>query len=736
MNRAQFSRRAFLAAGGSLIWSPVSGHEKPHSWLLSHVRRIPSFSAVEVVHVEADVSIRDQVATTTLILTFKNPGSRPQEGQAIVPVPDGAMLKGFAMEGSTLKVEAKLLPTAEARRIYDQIVSQLKDPALLEFAGLGAVRSSVFPVPAGKELKLHLVYEELLLKEGERIDYILPRTQSIAYRIPWKVSLDWRDAEGIRTVYSPSHEVDWSRKSGRRINLNMDGVINPGPLRVSILRRKNSNAVASILSHATGKDEGYFLMLLSPPEKNANSPKLIREVTIVIDRSGSMAGEKMRQTISAAAQIMGGLEDGERFNMISYNESVEKFAPKPVVLNSKTREKAFGFLKSLRVSGGTNIHDAILSALSQPCEKGTLPMILFLTDGLPTIGETSERKIRAASRENNHARRRVFTFGVGVDVNTPLLSRLADDSRAMASYVLPGEDVELKVSKVFRRLSGPVLANPVVSVDGDPGRVTDVLPAKLPDFFEQDQIVILGRYRGEAPIQFNLRGSDGEMEQKFQFQFKPGGRKLAPFVPRLWANRKIAILTEALRDLGADSSMGLLNGRPVNSNDPRLKELVDEIVRLSREYGILTEYTAFLARDAELYSARSRQNEIATENFQRRAIRTRSGVSSANQEVNIWKKKGQVCIDPWNRYVDEKLAEVSVENVQQVAGKTFYRSEASWVDSQAVQRGKESPVIEVKVGSPEFFKLVDRLVSLGEQGCLALGNNTDVVIDTKLYRFR
>ena len=177
MKRAQFARRAFLAAGGSLIWSPVSGHEKPHSWLLSHVRHIPSSSAVEVVHVEADVSIRDQVATTTLILTFKNPGSRPQEGQAIVPVPDGATLKGFAMEGSTLEVEAKMLPRAEARRIYDQIVSQLKDPALLEFAGLGAVRSSVFPVPAGKELKLRLVYEELLLKDGENWHHLQNKYQ-------------------------------------------------------------------------------------------------------------------------------------------------------------------------------------------------------------------------------------------------------------------------------------------------------------------------------------------------------------------------------------------------------------------------------------------------------------------------------------------------------------------------------------------------------------------------------
>ena len=125
-----------------MIWSPVLAHDHPPAWLLPHVRRTPTSGPVQVVHVEADVSIRSQVATTTLVLTFKNPGHRPQEGQAIVPVPEGASLKAFSMEGASLKIEAQLLPRAEARRIYDQIVSKLKDPALLEFAGLGAVATT------------------------------------------------------------------------------------------------------------------------------------------------------------------------------------------------------------------------------------------------------------------------------------------------------------------------------------------------------------------------------------------------------------------------------------------------------------------------------------------------------------------------------------------------------------------------------------------------------------------
>ena len=703
--------------------------------MMPHVRpRTPGPLAVK--EIEARVSIAGRVATTELFLSFHNPEGGVKEGRALLPVPQKAVLKSFGMEGSTGSFKAELLPRGEARRIYDEIVSRLKDPAILEFAGLGAVRTGVFPVPAGKTVRLRLVYEELLTSEGGRVDYLLPRTQAVSEEAPpWKISLDWQERAGIRTIYSPSHEISAKRASGKRVSFELKGQINPGPLQVSILKRDAGEPVASFLSHPEKDDEGYFLMLLSPPERDEAKPRLKREVTLVMDRSGSMAGQKLKQARAAARQVLGGLEDGERFNIITYNESVESFAGGPVELREKVRGQAHQFLDRMRVSGGTNIDGALKATLSQDTKPGYLPMVLFLTDGLPTIGETSEVKIREAAAQANGRKRRIFTFGVGVDVNTPLLSRLADDSRAVPTFVLPGEDVEVKVAQVFRRLSGPVLQTPKLTVKGEPGRVSDRLPAELPDFFSDDQVVVAGRYFGGGKLEFVLTGNDGQDEKRYRFSFVPTKKRKADFVPRIWATRKIAVLSEALRDLGADSSMMGLAGTAPLPGDAKVKELVDEIVRLSTEHGILTEYTAFLARDGEVFNTRKAQNEIAASNYVQRAVRDRSGAAGVNQDVNLKRWKAAGSVDKRNGWVDGNLKEDTVIGVQQVGRKTFYARGRDWVDADAAGE-PEREVTPVEIGSTKFFALVDRLVALNQQSALALGRNTYVVVDGSLYQFR
>lgn len=728
-----------LFGGGALIWMPVEGKGvMPHRhWIVPHAHpHRPGPQGLGVGRIEAKVDVKGQIATTELVLTFKNPGGRPAEGRALLPVPGDATLKSFAMEGGNTKMQAKLLPRKEARRIYDEIVRSLKDPAILEFAGLGAVQTGVFPVPAGKEVRLRMVYEQLLVAEGDRFDYVLPRSEAMSNGGPvWHISVNWKDARGIRTLYSPSHGINLKRQSGKKVSFELCGTVDPGPLHVSVLVKESEDAVASVLSHAEDDKSGYFLMLVSPPAPPKGVPRMKREVTLVIDRSGSMAGEKLKQARAAASQVLGGLEDGELFNVITYNESVESFAPVPVVLNDKTRSQARSFLGKFRVSGGTNIHGALSTALSQPCKKGFLPMVLFLTDGLPTIGETSEKVIRQSMAKINGGKRRVFTFGVGVDVNTPLLSRLADDSRAVPTFVLPNEDVEVKVAGVFRRLSGPVLNTPKLTVQDGHGRMSDLLPANLPDFYEQDQIVILGRYHGHEAMKFLLRGRDGSGEKAYAFDFKPKPGKKTNFIPRLWATRKIAVLTEALRDLGADSTLQGLTGNPVGVNNPKFKELVDEIVRLSTEHGILTEYTAFLAREGEVFNSVGQQNDIAASNFVGRALQKRSGASGVNQEMNLWRSKAAGNVDKFNRYVNEDLKEETVTKVQQVGAKTFYARGTEWVDAEATAKPK-NPATPVVIGSPDFFKLVDRLVALNQQSTLALGANTHLVVDGKLYQLK
>ena len=355
--------------------------------------------------------------------------------------------------------------------------------------------------------------------------------------------------------------------------------------------------------------------------------------------------------------------------------------------------------------------------------------MLFLTDGVPTIGQTHEKKIREAISTKNIHHRRIFTFGVGVDVNTPLLARLADDSRARATYVLPKEDVEVKVAQVFRRLSGPVLSDPVLTSDGNV--VTDVLPARMPDMFDGEQVVVLGRYHGAKKLHMTLKGNDhsGPREFEFKLSLKKASKRNA-YVPRLWATRKIAVLTEALRDLGSE------NGTKVDMKDPKVRELADEIVRLSTKYGVLTEYTAFLARDGMMFTNNMHRDAIsrASAELQSKAVKKRSGAASLNQDWNIARSKSAKQLNPGNYFLNDELKDEQVAQVRQVADKAFYRKGNEWVDASLAGKEVTQESAElIQVSSPKFQQIVTRLVADRRQSCLALGENIRITIDDKTY---
>ena len=692
---------------------------------------------VQVTQVDVGVAILEQVATTTMDISVRNPGASRQEAELLVPVPTGAVVKGFTFQGSASEPTAKLLIKDEARKTYDAIVAKVRDPALLEFIGYNLIRSSVFPVEPNNIQKVRIIYEQLLTADGNRIDYILPRSESVGYSVPWTTAVKILSKQPISTVYSPSHKLETARTSEHAMSAHItsEATTEPGPFRLSYMLQQNEVTASLFAYPDPSVGGGYFLLLAGLPAKpspeGAENP-LKREVTVVIDHSGSMNGEKMDQVKLAAIQVLTALQDGEVFNIIIYNEAVELFSKEPVLINEQTLQAARVYLKGIKACGGTNIHDALLEALRQKpagevgANKEFLPIVLFLTDGLPTIGQTSEVAIRNLALQSNPHQRRIFTFGVGVDVNTPLLEKIAAETRAATTYVFPKESVDLKVDQTFKRLSEPVLAYPTLEMkngadQADPGRVRDVMPNKLPDLFEGDQLVLLGQYTGNQPLHFTLNGNYLGKERSFSFAFNlDSATTRHAFVPRLWASRKIGVLVDAIRDLGADS--GPTHRNAVSPQDPRIKELVDEIVRLSKEFGILTEYTAFLALEGTNLNQQDNNNATANDNLNKRAFGCRSGVGSVNQSLNNDSQMKQNSLNRKNGYYDEKMNRVEVANVQQIGDRTFYKRGGQWVDSRAMgQEGEIKPENMLKYGTPEYEKLMERMIKDGSQGCLSVG---------------
>ena len=718
-------------------------HEDPNRWAAnivvpqSRVFRIHPSERVSISAVAAEVRIDDQLAVTVMDIDLRNHGRRRAEAQLVIPVPKGAVVRGFGFKGAGGELTTRLIDREEARRTYDAIVAQMKDPALLEFIGFNLIKSSAFPIEPMREQTIRVTYENLLESDGNRLDYILPRTESLAYRVPWRIKVEIRSSLPVSTVYSPSHDMKLERKTpGVWSGQISEGAGNePGGFLLSILQEAGEVSASFIAYPDEAAGGGYFLLLAGPPSdlKPAEAAAIRREVILVIDRSGSMSGAKIKQAREAARQVLEGLEEGERFNILIYSSSVESFAAGPVEKTAESMRRARAYLKGLRPSGGTNIHDALKKALDQEHDGKTLPLVLFLTDGLPTVGKTSERAIKRLAEESNPHRRRIFTFGVGVDVNAPLLDNLAEQSRACSTYVLPREDVEVKVARTFRRLTAPILADPKVEVSGtslfSSGRAMDVLPENPPDLYEGERLILLGRYIGTDPLTFVISGNYLGESRSFSFDFDLSSSKVKnAYVPRLWASRRIADLIDDIRQAGGDT--GGLPPRSAIHSDPKLKELVDEVIRLSTTFGILTEYTAFLATDGGRIQPMAEVRSRAFDRMEERAAGVRTGAGAVNQSLNFSRMKRKTSSNRRNVYVDEDMHEVSTDRVQQVNDLAFFNQGGRWIDGRTIARGRDAePERTVEFGTEDYGRLVERLVSLNRHGVLALAGEVLIELD-------
>ncbi len=671
--------------------------------------------------IRAHVEIQGRTATTTLQLDLSNHGSRPAEAVVLLPIPDGATVGGFDFKGGGSEPSAELLPKSKAKSMYRSIVSRLRDPALLEFAGYRMLKTSVFPVPAGGSQSVRITYDEILEGDGSRVDYVLPRSASLDYRVPWEITVDIHEDVATSAVYSPTHTLSKDAAGKQLVRVKTLDTTNPGAFHLSYLQDGDELAASLFAYPDPTVGGGYFLMMASVPDRARKT--LPREVTLVIDRSGSMAGQKLEQAKQAARDVLADLGTDEVFNIVTYSNSVSMFSKQPVSV-AEFRDNALAWIDTIRPSGGTNISDALLETLRQPHAGKRVPLVLFLTDGLPTLGKRSESEIQQIVHLGNRYDRRIYTFGVGDDVNSPLLDRVAEMTRGASSYVLPSDRIDTQVAKVIRRLRGPVMTRPsLVTLDksGQPSTrlVTELLPHRLPDLYAGEQLVILGQYTDQGPITFQIHGHSGDERRAFGFNFSLDQASTRNgFVPRLWASRRIAFLSDAIRQSGAVAS----------SLGPQ-KELVDEVLRLSTEFGVLTEYTAFLAQEG---TDLAWTNVVAncTSNFATRAMQTRTGRGAVNQGWNSNFMKNQAQLNPRNGYLGQNLQVVEHSRLQQLKDRSFVHRNNQWLDTRLIQPGVDSTVHEtVEFASPRYFEILDRLERDGRQGSMSLRGRTILILD-------
>ena len=691
--------------------------------------------AIRAYEVDADITMVESAAVTTLTIRIENMTSRRQEAELILPVPAGAVVSGFAYDGPGPMTSAEVLPIEEAVRIYNQLVARIRDPALVEFVGYNLVRTSIFPVEARARQQVVITYEHICQVQDNRVDYVLPRTESLQYQVPWTIKANILSAQGISTVYSPSHMVYTYRVSDHEVSvmIESEAKFTPGPFQMSYVVQAEDIAASALAYPDETGNGGYFLLLAGVPEVNAppeDSNGIRRELTLVIDKSGSMAGNKIVQARDAAMQVIEGLDLGEAFNVILYDNSLQVLSPEPLIKTAQTTLQAYDYIGAVNASGSTNLYGALELALAQEPIAEMLPIVLFLTDGLPTAGNTNEVDICNLVTTDNPHERRVFTFGVGYNVNAQLLDALAEKSRARATFVLPDESVETKVAEVFGTLAGPVLADPNLRIlDGQgqeaPGRTLDVLPTVLKDLFAGDRLVVLGRYLGKEELLFELTGDYLGEQRTFQFGFDPNQADVRNgFVPRLWASRKIAEMIAEIQILGADPSLA--------EDDPRVEELTASIIALSTEFGIITEYTAFLAsEETELSNVPDLFGQTAG-NLARGAS-GRSGGGAVSQTINYAAQRSQDVLNRDSSYLNSSMERTRTVNAQQANDLTFFFKDSRWIDSRLTDiQDQLVPDRTVTFGTDEFMDVALSLALENRQGALAFAQDTVILVGEEI----
>src|SRR5262245_1207337 len=474
---------------------------------------------------QVTIALDDQVAVTRVEQVFRNHTDRQLEATYVFPVPKGASVRKFSMWVDGKEVPGELVEAKKARQIYTAIVQRTQDPGLLEYLGNDLLQVRVFPVPPRGDQKLALSYTSVAVAENGLVAYTYPlKADGRAPRTLEKfaITASLRSQHPLTNIYSPTHAITVTRPTDRQASVIFEkdqAVLDKDFLLYYTAGGKDVGVTALTHRPSPGMD-GHFLLLVSPRAELSKEQQVPRDMVFVLDTSGSMRGPRMEQARNALKYCLKNLTGQDRFGLINFATTVNKYTDQLLAADGEQLERARKWVARLEATGGTAINDALAAALEMRSSDPTRTFtVVFFTDGRPTIGETDATKILSNVAARNTANTRIFTFGVGDDVNAALLDQLADNSRALSTYVRETEDIEAKVSGLYAKISNPVLTNLRLRVGPDCA-ISEVYPPQLPDLFHGSQLVVLGRYTGSGHAAVRLTGSVGKDTREFVYEVK------------------------------------------------------------------------------------------------------------------------------------------------------------------------------------------------------------------------
>ncbi len=696
---------------------------------------------LEVKYHNVHVEITDRTATTYIEQEFYNSGYDTLEGLYIFPIPAGAVINEFSMFINGVEVYAELLDATQARNIYEEIVATMRDPALLEYNGRNIFKVRIFPIEPHSIKRIKISYNEILEKNMNTIEYIYPLntekfSQSLLDNV--SVTVNINSGSSIKNIYCTSHNVEVIRNGNNALVSYEEVNVKPDTDFVLYFTQDESDFGVSVLTHKFSGEDGFFFMDINPGIEEVSITE--KDITFVLDSSGSMIGSKLEQAKESLLFCLYNLNNGDRFEVIRFSTEAESLFNGLMPANGQNLNAADNFINNFRAIGGTNIEEALGLALNAYEYSDRPHMVIFITDGKPTIGETNEDSLIAEIESHNIGNMRIFTFGIGNEINTHLLDRITDVTKAYRTYIGPDEDLEVKISQFYTKVQSPVLTDIKISVDGSI-QFLNTFPDldNLPDLFYGSSLTILGRYRknnGNNSAQIIIEGKINSETKIYTYDITfPDENKDNESIPKIWAARRVGHLLDLIRLYGES------------------RELIDEVVYLARNYGIVTPYTSYLIIEDEqrrvvrheldelhqtLGNMRNRSEEFVEnsradyDNFFLDSGVESVQLSRESQELNLAENKQQLFqgVDRLAVLDNEGVIININEEVKNVQGRAFYNSGIFWNDSQ-LQSQSNLNIVRIQFASKEYFELIEDEPESAE--VLALGRNVRFVMNSQIY---
>ena len=653
-----------------------------------------------VVRTRTDVRVRltDRVLRYEVEETFVNRGGRIGEADYVFPLPKNAAFQDLQLEIDGELVAGETYGADEARRMYEEIVRSQRDPALVEWMGLGMLRTRIFPINPGQTRRVVIRFQSVATREGDalRVDYFGGTRSDNARQgrdnSPVNLLLEYPDRAGFGRAYSPTHSLDVSDR-GSNFEARVRGDARDATILVPIAR---ANAAAiSVLTNAPGREEGFAMITITPPDRG-NATATPRDITLVLDVSGSMQGQKMSQARAAGVQLLQTLRPDDRFRLIDFSTDVHTFRDQFVFATPENLRAARRYLDDLDATGSTNIEAALREAMRIEPTPERLPLVLFVTDGAPTVGERDPLRLADLARRDSRGQRpRVFSFGVGADVNVTLLEQLAIEGRGTSQFVRPEESVERSVALVASRLVDPLLTD--VRVRGSGVSFNRVLPADGADVFAGQDLVVFARYRGDGNGTVTVEGFQNGRPVRWTTNVSfPDRANENPFVARLWAAQRIGFLSAERRRNG---------GSP---------ELDNEIRTLGERFSIPTEFTSYFVKEPNMVQPRDLQR-------QRGAVGQATGTggnapppSVASAPVAQF-EAARAAADQRSMKSTAALEDAAANRAdaseRRAAGRTFRLVNDVWTDVRSAGNTRE---VTVKAYSKAYFDLLQQIPELAK----------------------